>query len=127
MAPMNDAAAESLSGMVSFDRARALVLAAVAPVEVEIVPLAEALGRVAAERIVAREDLVGYPRSAMDGYAVRAADTAAACAGAPVSLPVVGKILAERGEATLPSGPALVIATGAPVPRLPVGRRCAGR
>jgi molybdopterin molybdotransferase len=102
--------------MVSFDEARALVLAAVHPLEPETVPLSDALGRVAAVEIVAREDLVGYSRSAMDGYAVRAADTAAATPAQPASLPVVGKVLAERGQASLPPASAMAIATGAPVP-----------
>jgi molybdopterin molybdotransferase len=114
MAPMKPAGRSP--AMISFDEARELVLAALAPLEAESVPLGQALGRVLAEEIVAREDLVGYSRSAMDGYAVRAADTAAAGPEAPANLPVVGKVLAERGEAALPPGSAMAIATGAPVP-----------
>jgi molybdopterin molybdotransferase len=116
MPPMKHPRHDPADAMVSFDEARALVLAAAAPLEPETLPLAEALGRVTAEEIVARENLVGYPRSAMDGYAVRAADTAGASAAQPASLPVVGKVLAERGEAALAPGAALAIATGAPVP-----------
>jgi molybdopterin molybdotransferase len=114
MAPMKPP--DRSPAMISFDEARELVLAGLAPLERESVPLAGALGRVLAEEIVAREDLVGYSRSAMDGYAVRAADTAAASLDAPASLPVVGKVLAERGEAALAPGAAMAIATGAPVP-----------
>lgn len=93
-----------------------MILAAVEALPAETVPLGEALGRVLAEDAVAEADLVPYARSAMDGYAVRAADVAAANAVHPVKLPVVGKVLAEAGEAALEPGTALVITTGAPVP-----------
>lgn len=102
--------------MISLDEARQIILDAARPLPAEPVRLADALGRVAAEDVVADADLVPYARSAMDGYAVRAADTASAAPGQPVELPIVGKVLAERGEATLPPNAALGITTGAPVP-----------
>ena len=102
--------------MIRFDEAQEIVLGAVEVLPVETVPLADALGRVAAEDVFADADLVPYARSAMDGYAVRAADIAAAAPGRPVMLPVVGKVAAEEGEATLAPGTAMAITTGAPVP-----------
>jgi len=102
--------------MISFDEAREVILGAVEPLAAESVPLAEALGRVLAEDVVADADLVPYARSAMDGYALRAADIGAA-PGHPIKLPVAGKVLAEEGEAVLAPGTAMVITTGAPVPR----------
>ncbi len=102
--------------MISFDKARRIILDAARAVPAEPVQLADALGRVAAEDVVADTDLVPYARSAMDGYAVRAADTTGAAPSRPVMLPVVGKVLAERGEATLIPNAALGITTGAPVP-----------
>lgn len=82
----------------------------------ELVALADALGRVLAEDVVADMDLVPYARSAMDGYALRAADTEGAAPERPLRIPVVGKVLAEEGEAFLALGTAMAITTGAPVP-----------
>jgi len=91
--------------------ATALVLAAAAPLSVERVPLAEAAGRVAAEAGLSAVDLPPFDRSAMDGYAVRAADTAGA------ELRLAGEIAAgETREAPLEPGTALGITTGAPIP-----------
>jgi len=79
----------------------------------ERVALADALGRVLAEEVVADSDLPPFDRAQMDGYAVRAADTAAA----PVSLRVVGESAAGRGwGGRLQPGEAVRIMTGAPVP-----------
>lgn len=103
--------------LVSFDEAREAILSAVSALPGEPVALADALGRVLAEDIVGDADLVPYPRSAMDGYALRAADSDAAKPEGPVRLPVVGKVLAQAGEASLAPGTALAITTGAPVPR----------
>jgi len=102
--------------MMGFDEAREIIVGAVHALPAESVRLTEALGRVVAEDVVAEGDMVPYSRSAMDGYAVRATDLAAAAAKHPVRLPVAGKILAEKGNATLAPGTALAITTGAPIP-----------
>ena len=73
-------------------------------------PLAEACGRVAAQDAVSLVDLPPFDRSAMDGYAVRAADTAG-----PMRL--AGEIAAgEVWPGTLEAGCALAITTGAALP-----------
>jgi len=102
--------------MVAFDEAREIILAAVESLPVESVALADALGRVIAEDVVAEADLVPYARSAMDGYALRATDTQGAEPERPLRIPVVGRALAEEGEAFLAPGTAMAITTGAPVP-----------
>jgi molybdopterin molybdotransferase len=80
------------------------------PVEM---PLAEALGRVLAADIVASIDLPPFANSAMDGYAVRAADVASL----PAELPVSRDIPAGAGDVgPLEAGTAARIMTGAPVP-----------
>jgi molybdopterin molybdotransferase len=77
---------------------------------VEEVSLAEALGRVLARDVVAKHDQPPFRASAMDGYAVRAADT-------PGRLRVVGESVAGRGFAgRVEAGQAVRIFTGAPVP-----------
>jgi molybdopterin molybdotransferase len=100
-----------------FDEALRAILSTVQPLATENVALAQALGRVAAATAVADEDAVPFPRSAMDGYAVRAIECALATQDNPIELPVAGEVFAERGESTLALGTALAITTGAPIPR----------
>jgi molybdopterin molybdotransferase len=102
---------------IAFDEALRTILSAVQPLPAENVALAQALGRVAADAVVADEDAVPFPRSAMDGYAVRASECALATQNHPIELPVAGQVFAEKGEASLAPGTALAIMTGAPVPR----------
>ena len=72
-----------------------------------------ALGRVLAGDVVADSDLPPFDRAQMDGYAVRAADTA----GAPVRLRLVGEAAAGEGwRGQLGAGEAVRIMTGAPLP-----------
>jgi len=101
---------------VSLDEAQDLIWQAIEPLGVEEVRIEQAVGRIAAETLVAEEDLVAFPRSAMDGYAVRAADTAEASTEHPCRLPVCGRVLAGEGELTLAPATAAEVATGAPVP-----------
>ena len=79
---------------------------------------------VLAADVVARDDVPPFRNSAMDGYAVRAADTAAATWSAPVELPVAAHVAAGQREVpSLGAGEAIRIMTGAP---LPDGRRRGG-
>ena len=87
------------------------VAACVEPLPAETVPLDEALGRVAAADALSAVDLPPFDRSAMDGYAVLAADTAAA------SLVVAGELAAgEVAQSPLLPGSAMGITTGAALP-----------
>jgi molybdenum cofactor synthesis domain-containing protein len=70
--------------------ARRAVLDGIGPLPAQCLPLEQALGCVTAERIVATSDIPAFTNSAMDGYAVRAADTT----DAPARLQVTGTILA---------------------------------
>jgi molybdopterin molybdotransferase len=92
------------------DEALALVLAHVQRLPLEDVPIAMAAGRVLGEDARAVTDLPPFDSSAMDGYALRAADT-------PGSLSVVGHSAAGRPERkAVGPGEAVVISTGAVVP-----------
>ena len=102
--------------LMPFDLARSILAHAVETLSPESIRLPDALGRVAAETIVAKEDLVPYPRSAMDGYALRSMDTQSASSATPVELPLAGKVFTGDGQSTLVAGTALGITTGAPVP-----------
>jgi len=98
---------------IGVDAARERILAAFAPLERVEVPLADALGMALAADVIADHSVPAFANSAMDGFAVRAADTAAA----PVSLRVVGEVAAGRTlSAIVGPGEAVRIMTGAPVP-----------
>ena len=80
-------------------------------------PLADTLGLVLADDVVAPLSLPGFDNSAMDGYAVLADDVAAATSEQPVLLPVAEDIPAGRTDPlTLKPGTAHRIMTGAPLP-----------
>jgi molybdopterin molybdotransferase len=98
--------------MISIDEALELVFEGLAPLGAERVPLADAAGRVAAEPAASAVDLPPFDRSAMDGYAVRAADTAP---GVPLRL-AGGVAAGEVAVATLEPGTAARVSTGAALP-----------
>jgi molybdopterin molybdotransferase len=99
--------------MIPVAEARAHILGAVHPLDPREHRLADALGLVLAADVVAQEPVPPFAGSAMDGFAVRAADTA----GAPVGLMVVDTVSAGQAP-TVPVGPgeAIRIMTGAPIP-----------
>ena len=105
--------------LLSVAAARDAILADVVPVGTERIRTPDALGRVVADPVTARVSLPPWANSAMDGYAVRAADTQTARDDAPIELRVVGDIRAGAAPAaTIGPGDAARIATGA---RLPEG------
>ena len=96
---------------------RAAVADLLAPMPAEPVALREARGRVLAEPLLAAVALPPFDNSAMDGYAVRAADVAGATEDAAVVLPVADDIPAGRTDVpVLAPGTAHRIMTGAPLP-----------
>ena len=99
--------------------AQALIEAAVRPIDrTERVALADASGRVLAEDIVAGADVPPFARAAMDGYAVRAADTNGATRGTPKTLACVAKVFTGQvADVPVAAGQCIEIATGAPMPR----------
>ncbi|MFA5119888.1 gephyrin-like molybdotransferase Glp [Zavarzinia sp.] len=99
--------------MIPVEDARARIVAALEPVGTEVVPLAEALGRVLAAPVAARRTQPPLDLSAMDGWAVRAADLSIV----PVALDIVGESVPGKGfSGLLGRGQAVRIFTGAPVP-----------
>ena len=82
-------------------------------VERELIPTHEALGRVTADAIASPEDLPAFPRSTMDGFSVRSADTFGASEGLPAYLDVVGEVPMGKAPAIrLSSGQAATAFTG---------------
>ncbi|MGE5409011.1 MAG: gephyrin-like molybdotransferase Glp [Syntrophothermus sp.] len=102
---------------ISLAAARAAVLAGLEPLAAEPVPLAAALGRRLGEDAVARAPVQAFDNSAMDGYAVRAAETEAATPGSPARLRLAGESRAGHpATAALGAGEAMAISTGAALP-----------
>jgi molybdopterin molybdotransferase len=102
-----------VSGLIPVDEALARLLDGVEPLETEKVKLADACGRVLAAPVVARRTHPPFDASAMDGYAVRAADLAKV----PATLTVIGEAAAGRRFAErVEKGQAVRIFTGAPLP-----------
>jgi molybdopterin molybdotransferase len=103
--------------MLSVEEARERILAHVARLPTEEAPLPEALGRILAEDAIASEDLPAFANSAMDGYALRSADTLGADPTTPRTLCLVGAVPAGRVYAgVVAPGEAVRILTGAPLP-----------
>ena len=104
--------------MISVEEARERILALFQRLEAEEKPVLAALGQVLAADAVAPFDIPPLANTSMDGYAVRAADTAGASESMPVRLRIAGELAAGyvyEGEVT--PGSAVRIMTGAPIPQ----------
>ncbi len=103
--------------MLTVAEAREYVLGSTGRLEEMEVPLLDALGMNLAEDAVAGNDIPPFDNSAMDGYAVRAEDIAAASSENPVALAVLGDLPAGyTADAVVGSRQAIRIMTGAPLP-----------
>ncbi len=103
--------------MLSVEEALARVLAAFQPLPPERVPVLETLGRVLAEDVYADMDIPPLTNTAMDGYAVQAADTAGASLEHPARLRIVHDLAAGyTTDVAVTLGTAIRIMTGAPIP-----------
>jgi molybdopterin molybdotransferase len=106
-----------MSGLIPWEEARELVLAGVVPLPPVEVALEDALGLAAAQTVLAPECMPPFDNSAVDGFAVRAADVGGVVPTDPRRLQVVGE---RPAGATSPlrvdSGQACRIMTGAPLP-----------
>lgn len=99
--------------MITIHEALDAVLATVTPLAAEEVPLLDALGRAAADRIVSPTQVPAFASSAMDGYAVRGSDLEAGRREFAVVVDIpAGRYVAEP----LAAGEAARIMTGAPIP-----------
>ena len=103
---------------ISLDAARAILDRTGAPMtSTESVPLDRAINRVVAKDVVASSDVPPFSRAAMDGYAVRAADTQGATRASRDALRLVGTLYTGQVSATpVRDGECIEIATGAPLP-----------
>jgi molybdopterin molybdotransferase len=103
----------SATGLISVDEAQRIVLERAKRLDSERVPIERAAARVLAEPVAALVDLPPFPSSAMDGYALRSADTA----DPPTRLPIGARIAAgSPTDRPLAPGEAMAISTGGAVP-----------
>src|SRR5262245_17997567 len=79
-------------GMISIEEARERILRLVPRLDVERKPLRQALGQVLAESVTSSLTIPPLDNTAMDGYAVRAADTICSSGASPVQLRVIGEV-----------------------------------
>ncbi len=102
--------------MISVEEAIERILAEIHPLEIVQVPLADALGRVLAQDIVAQDDIPPFDNSAMDGFALLSRDSRPRN-GQPPRLRITGGVAAGYvSETAVEEGTAMRIMTGAPVP-----------
>lgn len=110
-------ARRNIAIMLELDEARARLLANIAPAGTDLAATGAAAFRVAAEDVAAQVDLPPFDNSAMDGYAVRASDVAAASAATPVTLHLNGRVAAGDAPAVSVQASGCVrVFTGSPLP-----------
>ena len=100
--------------LTSVEEHLADILATIRPLAATELSLGDAYGLVLAEDVTAASPLPSFDNSAMDGYAVRVEDVAAASQENPVTLPVVAEVAAgDTGAYALQPGTSIRIMTGA--------------
>jgi molybdopterin molybdotransferase len=118
---------------LTVDGYRAAVLEPMRPLPAEEVAVADGVGRVTARDLAARLPVPLFDNSAMDGFAVRAADLAGASAAHPVTLTVAeGARAGDHRPVPIRPGEAVRVMTGAPLPAgadvvVPIELTVAGR
>ena len=103
---------------ISLDKAVELLRSNCEPmIETERISLWNALGSVLAENIISDMDQPPFPRSPLDGYAIKSEDITGASGNQPVKLKVIDEIMAGHvGKYQVNNGEAVRIMTGAPIP-----------
>ncbi|MEE3331975.1 MAG: gephyrin-like molybdotransferase Glp [Myxococcota bacterium] len=114
---MRDVRMKGFSKRADVEEVEAFLDANAAVLLAEEVPLLDAIGRVLAEEVTAAVSVPGFPRSAMDGYAVRGEDTFGGSDYDPIFLELQGLSLPGKPfDGSIERGQAVRIMTGAPVP-----------
>ncbi len=104
--------------LISLEEAQSIVLRAHLPrAAEETVPLPEARGRILAEKVVSSQDVPGFSRASMDGFAVLAEDTLAAREDRPVCLRLAGSVpMGVLPRLRVAQGEAAEVSTGSMMP-----------
>jgi molybdopterin molybdotransferase len=106
-----------LTELIAPETARGLVLEHARPLAAEPVPIGDAIGRTLAEPLDSIDAVPSFDNSAMDGFAIRAAESSSATSAAPAWLEIAGESRAGSPAAIeLGAGQAIRISTGAMIP-----------
>ena len=105
-------------GTMPLEEARAIIEQTIVPIErIERIRVVDANGRVLARDVAADADVPPFSRAAMDGYAVRAVDTAGASRQSPVVLRCIAQTFTGQvPDLSVGPGQCIEVATGAPLP-----------
>ena len=115
--PLTDRPWEDVERLLNVDEVLERVLQHATPLAPITVPLVEARGLLTVENVVARDNVPPFTNSAMDGYAVRYADTTGAWVKRPVYLRIAGAVAAgDSPNRMVDAGSAVRIMTGAMLP-----------
>ncbi len=106
-----------LMKVTGMNKAREIIEKEFEPLEHEQVTLEEAGGRYLAEDITSKEDIPGFNRSTVDGYAVKAEESFGANDSIPAIFDFCGEILMGQPASSLPSGHCCLVHTGGMLPR----------
>ncbi len=107
-------------GLISVTKAQNILINSLRgiPCRTEEVELADAFDRILSEDIIAAEDLPASPRSTMDGYGVRAADTFGASESMPCYLSITGEVLmGKAADGEVKKGCCYKLPTGGLIPK----------
>jgi molybdopterin molybdotransferase len=116
--PDHDVRMRGFMERTDLDAALEMLRSSVEPLEEESVQLEQALGRTLARDIVSTEEVPSFDKSAMDGYALRGAETFGASPTDPVSFRVIGEVVPGGvGDLEVRSGEAVRIMTGGAFPK----------
>ena len=114
----NDVRMRGFMERTDLESALEMLRSCVKPLEAESVPLQQALGRTLARAIISAEDVPAFDKSAMDGYALRGAETFGASPTDPISFRVIGEVYpGEVGDLEVGPGEAMRIMTGGTFPK----------
>ena len=103
--------------LISLDEAIEIVLDAAPEAREETVPLEGALGRVLAEKVASAADVPGFDRAAMDGFALRSADSLGAREDRPLPLALIGAVpMGRKTGLVVGDGEAAAVSTGSMIP-----------
>ena len=116
--PDDDVRMRGFMERTDLEAALKMLLSSVGPLEAESVQLELALGRTLARDIISTEEVPSFDKSAMDGYALRGAETFGASPTDPVSFRVIGEVFpGDEGDLEVGSGEAVRIMTGGAFPK----------
>ncbi len=104
--------------LITYARAMEMIMNQTMEIKgVERIDIEDGNGRILSSHVIAGDDVPGFFRAAMDGYAVMASDTLGASRTSPLPLKLAGKIFAgQKPDVILEAGNCIQIATGAPMP-----------